>query len=170
MRTKRAFFSVLLSVTLVSLFIPPPAVLAQHTDSVALSVTPALFSAGQPASTLLCVSSIGATSPTLQPGDKFTFTIAATLGTLTTFVNSPLVSSATLAAHDFAAAFGTSNNQIVVTYSGVARTFAFGDSVSVRINFNASSQIATGTITLNSRFNNQINGSWPYVTASIVNF
>src|ERR1051325_120057 len=132
MRTKRALFPILLSLAVFSMFIPVPEVLAQHSDTVALGITPALFSAGQPASVILCVSSTAVATGTLQPGDKFTFTMAAALGTVTTFATPPYVSSSTLAAGDFSVALGTNNNQVVVTYNGATRAFAFGDSVCVR--------------------------------------
>src|SRR5438552_3660746 len=120
MRTKRALFPFLLSLALLSLFIPAPRVLAQHNDTVALGITPALFSAGQPASVILCVSSTAVATGTLQSGDKFTFTMAASLGTVTSFENPPYVASSTLAAGDFSIAFGANHSQIVVTYNGAA--------------------------------------------------
>jgi hypothetical protein len=171
MRAKRSFLPALLSLAMLSLFIPARRALAQSNNSVAFGITPALFSAGQPVSALLWVSSTGvAVPPTLQPGDKFTFTIAAGIGTVTSFVNPPYVSSSTLAAGDFSVGFGANNNQVILAYNSAARTFAYGDSVGVRINFTANPQPGTGNITLSSRFSNLVNGALPNATAAIVNF
>ena len=169
MRTKKPFVSIL-CLAMVWMVIPTSNALAQHTDSIALGITPALFSAGQPASVVLSVSAVAATPPTLQAGDKFTFTIPASIGTVISFASPVYVTSSTLIAGDFSVAYGTNNNQIVVTYNGTTKAFAFGNSVSVRINFTANAQVGTGNVTVNSRFNSQVNGASPFATASIVNF
>lgn len=171
MKTKRALVSGFLSLALLSLVIPSRGVLAQANNSVAFSMTPSVFPAGQSSSAFLSVSSTGVAVPaTLQPGDKFIFTIAASIGTVTSFVSPPFVSSSTLAAHDFSVGFGTNNSQIVVAYNGTAKTFAYGDSIAARIDFTANSLAGTGNVTLNSRFSPTVNGTPSFITAAIVNF
>jgi len=167
---KRALFSILLSLAMLTLFITPPRTLAQTANNVACSVTPALFTAGQPASAILCISSTGATAHALQPGDNFRFTMSASIGAVGSFGSPLFVSSSTLSPGDFAVAFGANNNEIVITYNGAAKVFAYGDSVCVRVNFTASAQVGSGNITLSGGANFVAKGAPPYASASIVNF
>ena len=172
MYKQRALFSVLLSLAMLTLLITPPSALAQSqsTNNVACSITPTLFTAGQPSSAILCVSSTGATAHALQPGDNFKFTIPASIGIVTSFVNPPYVSSSTLAPTDFSVAFGANNNEIVIKFNGAAKTFANADSVCVRVNFTASPQVGSGSIILSGGINFVVKAALPYATAAIVNF
>lgn len=148
-----------------------PRAWAQSNNSVSFAMTPSVFSAGQPSSAFLCVSSTGAAVPaTLNSGDKFTFTFPASIGAETSFETPLIIHSSTLSAGDFSIAFGSINTQIIVTYNGASKTFAYGDSISARVNFTASSTLGTANLSLSSRFTNMVNGVAPYVTVSIVNF
>jgi hypothetical protein len=147
MRTKRAWVSLFPLLSIVALLIPVPSAFAQSTSSVGFSITPALFPAGQAVSAFVCITSTGATVPaTLQTGDRFMFSIGASIGAVTSLGTPLYVNSSTLAAADFSAAFGSSNNQVVVTYNGTAKTFAYGDSIYAKVNFTASSQIGSATV------------------------
>jgi hypothetical protein len=163
--------SIVLSLAIAVCLAPVPRALGQSSNSVGFNVTPAVFAAGQQASALLCIYSTGAAVPaTLQPNDKFTFTFPASIGAITSFVNPLYVRSSSLSAGDFSAGFGTTNTLAVVTYNGAAKTFAYGDSISVGVNFTASNQVGSANVSLTSRFTNLVNGMSPYVVASIVNF
>src|SRR5215469_4301898 len=171
MQTKQTLISIVLTLGIVALLIPVPGALAQSTGSVGFSMTPALFPAGQSVTAFLCITSTGATVPaTLQTGDRFTFNIAASVGAVTSVGTPVYVNSSTLAAADFSAGFGSSNNQVVVTYNGTAKTFAYGDSIYAKVNFTASSQVGSGNVTFSSRFTNAVNGNLPYTPVAIVNF
>jgi len=150
---------------------PTRDVLGQTSASVAFSVTPNLFAAGQAASAVLSVSSTGIPSAVLQPGDTFSFTLSPSIGTLPSVVPPVMVNSSALVATDFAVAVGPGGRQVVITYSNsFGKTFAYGDAVSVKINFTASAQTGSGYISFNSRFTRVVNGLSPYTTVSIVNF
>jgi len=144
---------------------------AQSNASVAFSITPNLFSAGQQASAFLSISSTGVPLPAaLQTGDKFYFGISPSIGTVTSFVTPVVVNSSTLMPGDFSVAFGSSDNQIVITYNSAGKTFGYGDSICVRVNFTASAQAGSGDITFQSRFTHVVNGIGPFTSVTIVNF
>lgn len=166
----RALFSVLLTLAMLTLITPPALSQVQSTNNVACSITPALFTYGQPASAMLSISSTGSTAHSLQPGDSFKFTIPLSVGIVGSFESTLFVSSSTLSAADFTVAFGANNNEIVIRYNGASKTFAYGDSVCVRVNFTASAQLGSGTITLSGGANFVTKGAPPYATAAIVNF
>ena len=171
MQTKRALISIILTLGIVALLIPVPCTFAQSTSSVGFSITPALFPAGQAVTAFVCITSTGATVPaTLQTGDRFTFNIAASVGAVTSVGTPVYLNSSTLAAADFSAAVGSSNNQVVVAYNGTAKTFAYRDSIYAKVNFTASSQVGSGNVTFSSRFTNVVNGNLPYTPVAIVNF
>src|SRR4029079_14823700 len=106
----------------------------------------------------------------LQPGNNFKFTISASIGIVRSFLSPLFVSSSTLTPGDFSVAFGANNNEIVITYNGVPKTFAYGDSVCLRVNFTASPQLGSANITLSGGANFVAKAAPPYATAAIVNF
>src|SRR5262249_58577925 len=115
-RAKRSSICTILLVLVGVAVLSPPPTWAQTSNSVAFSVTPGVFAAGQQVSAFLNISSTGSTvAATLQPGDRFTFAVASGIGAVTSVANPPYVSSSTLAAGDFSVASGSSSNQIIVT-------------------------------------------------------
>src|SRR5262249_21169533 len=60
--------------------------------------------------------------------------------------------------------------EIVIPYRGAAKTFAYGESICVRVNFTANQQVGSGNITLNGGINFVVKGALPYATAAVVNF
>src|SRR5215831_18280922 len=148
-----------------------PGVLAQTNIGIAFSISPNIFSAGQAASAILSVWSTGLPSPVLQPGDSFIFGFSPSIGSLTSVATPVMVSSSMLLASDFSAALGPGNHQVLVNYTNPSsKTFNYGDSVSVKINFTASAQTGTSDISFNSRFTRVVNGLSPYTTVTLVNF
>jgi YVTN family beta-propeller protein len=147
------------------------AVYAQTTIGVSYGVTPNIFTAGQPASAVLSVSSTAVPSPLLHAGDSFEFIFSPAVGALSSVVTPVMVSSTTLAAADFTAALASANTRVVVTYTNAAvKTFGYGDVVSVKVNLTANAQTGSGDISFNSKFTRPINGMLPFTTVTIVNF
>src|SRR5262249_1941344 len=80
------------------------------------------------------------------------------------------VESSSLLPGDFSVAFAGGQNPVTVTYNGLPKTFAFGDSFSVKINIMASAQAGPGKLSLSSLLLPSVNGALPFTTASIVDF
>ena len=151
-------------------FVTPRAA-AQTNVGIAFNITPNIFTAGQPASAVLSVSSTGLPSPVLQPGDTFYFGFSPSIGALASVVTPVMANSSTLKTTDFSVALGSGNTQVIVTYiNTTGKTFGYGDAFSVKINFTASAQTGSSDISFNSRFTHVVNGLSPYATVSIVNF
>ena len=147
------------------------ATLVQSNSSVAFSVSPTLVFAGQTTSVLLTVTSTGAAVPaTLQTGDKFFFTFAPSIGTVTSISPPVIVDSSSLAVSDFSVAAGSSAGQVVITYNGASKTFAYGNSIGLKVNITTNAQVASGDITLSSRFTNLVNSASAFQTVSVINF
>ncbi|MGH9759543.1 MAG: hypothetical protein ACREAC_01745, partial [Blastocatellia bacterium] len=164
-------FSALILFPAQTLAKPLATTLVQSNSSVAFSVSPNLVPAGQATSILLTLSSTGSSVPaTLQTGDKFFFTFATSIGGVTSFSAPVVVNSSTLSAGDFSVAIGPSINQVVLTYSGPGQTFAYGNVVSLKVNLTTNSQVASGDITLASRFTNLVNSASVFQTVNVINF
>ena len=170
MQTKNLCVSIVLAAIAI-LFFPTAPALAQSSSSVAFSVNPSLITVGQATSLLLTLSSTGPATPaTLQTGDKFFFTFATAIGAVTSFSTPVVVDSSAILPSDFSVAFGSTNNQVVVTYNGASKPFAYGNAFSVKVNLTANSQVATGDITLSSRFTNLVNSTAVFQTVGVINF
>jgi hypothetical protein len=139
-----------------------------QTSSVTFTVNPTIFPVNQASSAFLCVSAIGVSPLTLSTGDRFTFTLGSSIGSVTSVTTPISVNSATLVATDFSAS--AVGNTITVIYNGVAKSFSFGNSVCVKVNFTSSAQVGSGDVSISSRFTPTINGNSPFVPVSIVNF
>jgi hypothetical protein len=150
------------------LVLVPAGARAQTGSRVAFSVNPIEFAAAEKSSAVLSVFNVSTVPLTLSPGDTFTFFFDASVGTLTSIVASPSVTSATLSSGDFAGSLGPS--QVTITYSGQAKPFSYGDTVSVEVAFTAGGRIGTGKVSFSSRFSGSVNGNLPYTTVSIVDF
>src|SRR5215471_17146470 len=168
MRCVRTMLVGLISVSMYILVLVPAGARAQTGSRVAFSVNPIEFAAGQKSSAVLSVFNVGTVPLTLSPGDTFTFVFDTSVGTLMSIVASPSVTSANLSAGDFAGSLGPS--QVTITYSGQAKPFLYGDTVSLEVAFTAGSKIGTGKVSFSSRFSGSVNGNLPYTTVSIVDF
>jgi hypothetical protein len=143
---------------------------AQTGARITFGINPGVFRAGQPASAELCLTSVSATPITLSAGNTFTFFLDSSLGAVGSFTTPLSVSSASLLPGDFSVSFGANHNQILVTYNGAPKSFAFGDSFSVKITFSVAVQPGTAKISLSSQFDPGVNGNLPFTTASIIDF
>ena len=168
MRCVRTMLVGLISVSMYILVLVPAGARAQTGSRVAFSVNPIEFAAGQKSSAVLSVFNVSTVPLTLSPGDTFTFVFDTSVGTLMSIVASPSVTSANLSAGDFAGSLGPS--QVTITYSGQAKPFLYGDTVSLEVAFTAGSKIGTGKVSFSSRFSGSVNGNLPYTTVSIVDF
>src|SRR5215467_6673777 len=156
--------------TMFFLFLSTTQAQAQTGARVTFAVSPSIFRAGQPASAELSVTSVSTSPLTLPTGNTFTFFIDSSAGAVGSFTTPVSVSSASLLASDFSVSFGANQNQIVVTYNGQPKTFAFGDSLGVKISFVAAAQPVTGKVSLSSQFVSVVNGNLPFIPVSIVDF
>src|SRR5215831_4860215 len=139
MRCVRSVLISGLSFSLYVLMLLPAGARAQTGSRVAFSVNPIEFAAGQKSSAALSVFNVSTVPLTLSPGDTFTFVFDTSVGTLMSIVASPSVTSANLSAGDFAGSLGPS--QVTITYSGQAKPFLYGDTVSVEVAFIAGGKI-----------------------------
>jgi hypothetical protein len=80
------------------------------------------------------------------------------------------VESSTLLPGDLSFSFTGGQNTVVVTYNGSAKSFAIGDSLSVKVALIASPHPGPGKLSLSSQFISTVNGAPPFTTASIVDF
>jgi hypothetical protein len=143
---------------------------AQTGARVTFGVNPTIFRAGQPANAELSVTSVGTSPLTLPTGNTFTFFLDNSVGAVGSFTPPVSVSSASLVAGDFSVSFGANQNQVVLTYNSVPKTFAFGDSLSVKIGFIAAALPGTGKVSLSSQFVSVVNGALPFTMVSVVDF
>jgi hypothetical protein len=143
---------------------------AQTGARITFGIDPAIFRAGQPASAELCISSVSTTPITLTAGNTFTFFLDSSLGAVGSFTTPISVSSASLLPGDFSVSFVANHNQILVTYNGAPKTFAFGDSFCVKISFTVAAQPGEAKVSLSSLFVPAVNGNLPFTTASIIDF
>jgi len=161
---------ILIGAMLVCTFQFSAGVQAQTGARVTFAMNPAIFRAGQPAAAELSVTSVSTNPLTLSPGNIFTFFLDSSVGAVSSFTTPISVSSASLLAGDFSVSFGANHSQINLTYNGPSKTFAFGDSVTVKISFTAGAQAGTGKLSLSSQFVSPVNGNLPFTTVSIVDF
>jgi hypothetical protein len=142
---------------------------AQTGAVVTYSINPVIYQAGQPASCFICVVSVSNSALTLSPGDRFTFTFDNSVGTIS-FAPSPvLANSPNISGGDFVTI--QSGNGVVMQYNGAQpATFAYGNSLCLRVNFKAGGQVGSGKISFQSRFDRVVNGNLPYDVISIVDF
>lgn len=173
MKSVRTVVTLLLALFLVV----PIAMLPVHADvpsPLAFSMSPSAFALGQTSSTFICMTQ--QTNPAQPPttlafntGDKASFVFDPAIGTVTS-VDSPItVRSSTLAASDFTAALGASNNnKVVLTYTaGASKAFNFGDCVCAKVNFTANASAAAGFVRFSNKFTGT-NGTLPSLVVSIV--
>jgi len=111
------------------------------------SVVPGAIQAGQTSSALvLCANGNVSSTQQIQPGDAFKVQFNIADGQIAALIPAVIVNSSTLNPADFVVALGSAPDSLVVTYAGVAKTFAPGDSVAVELSVIAPSKVATGTI------------------------
>jgi hypothetical protein len=170
MRKAESKLTIIFAIVLVSIVLINPRTTAQIGGRVAFGINPAMFRAGQPASAELSVSSVSTALLMLSPGSSFAFFVDSSVGTVVSFTTPVSVSSAGLSAADFSVSFGISHNQIVLTYNGQTKPFAYGDCLSVKIDFIANAQAGTGKLSLSSQFVSSVNGTLPFTVVSIVDF
>jgi hypothetical protein len=172
MNKRISFIASVFASILVWALVPTSAVNAQSGIKVSSSVVPVLFPAGQPASALLCFSSVAPLPIALADGSTFAFSFPSSIGTITSLGTAIRVASQTLGPTNFTASFITSPNQqvsLVYNSNGSPHSFAFGDVVSVRVNFNAGS-VGTGNVSLTCPFNSLFNSEAPFSTVNVVAF
>ena len=170
MRRAESRLVIVFALALVLKALPLSATTAQTGARVTVGISPTVFRTGQPASAELSVCSVSTSLLTLAPGNTFAFFIDSSIGTVGSFTTPISLSSASLLASDFSVSFGTSKNQVVLTYNGQPKTFAFGDCLSVEVNLIAGAQTGIGKVSLSSQFVSSVNGTLPFATASIVDF
>jgi hypothetical protein len=111
------------------------------------SVVPGAIQAGQTSSALvLCANGNVSSTQQIQTGDAFTVQFNIADGQIGALIPAVIVNSSTLNPADFVVALGSAPNSLVVTYAGVAKTFAPGDSVAVELSVIAPNKVASGTI------------------------
>ena len=111
------------------------------------SVVPGAIQAGQTSSALvLCANGNVSSTQQIQTGDAFTVQFDIADGQIGALIPAVIVNSSTLNPADFVVALGSAPNSLLVTYAGVAKTFAPGDSVAVELSVIAPSKVASGTI------------------------
>src|SRR5262249_47200126 len=170
MRRAESRLAIVLAIALFPIALINPRTAAQAGGRVAFGINPTVFRTGQPASAELSVSSVSIALLMLSPGTSFTFFVDSSVGTVGSFTTPISVSSVSLLAADFSVSFGASHSQIVVTFNGQAKPFAYGDCLSVKIDFIASAQAGTGKLSLSSQFVSSVNGTLPFTIISIVDF
>ena len=168
MKSTRVFTAVLLSIPLCSILFLSVPTMAQS-GAVGFLASPNEFRAGQPASVRLSVSSSSNSLLTLSTGDTFNFFFEALIGGVTA-VGPVSVNSSSLSAADFSASLNPALNQVVITYNGQSKPFAFGNIVSLEVSFLAGGQTGSGKISFSSRFTSSVNGNLPYTAISLVDF
>jgi inhibitor of cysteine peptidase len=140
-----------------------------------VSIAPSTFPAGQAANALICISNSNpASDKSMKPGDTFKLAFDTAGGTVSSFTTPLVVNSSTLSTADFGVGFGTSHNQVIITYNGPAKRFAAGDSFCLQVLFMAGSTAGSGTIAAQAPAAE--NGGaryesigWPAGTVSILN-
>jgi hypothetical protein len=111
------------------------------------SVTPPAIEAGQTSSALVsCANGNVSSTQQIQTGDAFTVQFNIADGQIAALIPAVIVNSSTLNPADFVVALGSAPDSLVVTYAGVAKTFAPGDSVAVELSVIAPSKVGGGTI------------------------
>ena len=107
--------------------------MADHSITPVVTAVPPIFAVGQTVSMFVGISNgNGASTEQIQPGDAFTFTFDAACGTAFSPPSPVVVNSATLNAADFQVGSRPTNRQFTITYNGIARMFAPGDSFIIR--------------------------------------
>jgi hypothetical protein len=169
MRRVGSNLAILLGVPLllVLLFATPA---AAQTGRITFGINPTIFRAGQPANAELSVSSVSTTPLTLFSGYTFMFFVDSSLGTVSSITTPIAVESSSLLPGDFSASFAGGQNPIIITYNGSPKTFAFGDSLNVKVSLIASAQPGPGKLSLSSQFVSSVNGNLPFMTVSVVDF
>jgi len=159
-----------LAIALLSLLTLNRSAEAQTGARISFGINPTIFRAGQPASAELSVFSTSTSPLTLSAGTNFMFIVDPSLGTVQSVTPPVAVESSSLVPGDFSVSFAGGPNPVIVTYNGQPKTFAYGDSFSVKINLIASAQPGPGKLSLSSQLVTVVNGSLPFTTASIVDF
>jgi hypothetical protein len=142
---------------------------AQTSAVVQYSVNPAIYQAGQPSICFVCVSSTSVSPLILSPGDRFIFSFDSSVGMVSFAPNPVLANSPNISGGDFTTS--QIGNAMTMAYLGAQPvTFAYGTSLCLKINFQASAQVGSGKINFQSRFDRVVNGNLPYELISIVDF
>src|SRR5262249_13124058 len=170
MRRAESRLAIVLAIALFPIALINPRTAAQAGGRVAFGINPSVVRTGQPASADLQVASLSIAFLFLSPGPRFTFFVDSSVGTVGSFTTPISVSSVSLLAADFSVSFGGSHSQIVLTYNGQPKPFAYGDCLTMKIDFIASAQAGTGKLSLSSQFVSSVNGTLPFTTISIVDF
>jgi len=170
MRIPESKLARILAFAFVSIFLFYRATEAQTGARITFGINPTIFRAGQPASAELSVFAVSSSPLTLSAGSNFMFFLDSSLGTVQSATAPVAVESSSLLPGDFSVSFAGGQNPIIVTYNGLPKIFAFGDSFSVKINMIASAQPGPGKLSLLSQFLPSVNGALPFTTASIVDF
>lgn len=112
-----------------------------------VNVAPAVFAAGQSAEAYLTITNGNPTSTKqIQANDAFTITLDSALGSGFTFVAPLLVNSATLTAGDFTVT--PNGSQVIISYTnGAAKSFAPGDTLSLKVTFTATATLKAYKVT-----------------------
>jgi hypothetical protein len=169
MRSTRNFAAALIGIPLCLILLLSAPAQAQS-GPVGFGASPNEFRAGQTGTVRLYTSSSTSSLLTLSTGDTFNFFFEPSIGSVTAIAGLVSVDSSTLSAADFSASLVPAQNQVVVTYNGQPKTFAYGNIVSLEISLTASGQTGSGKISFSSRFTSAVNGNLPYTTVSIVDF
>jgi len=139
-----------LSLALMLALVPavPTFAMADHSITPVVTAVPPIFAVGQTVSMFVGISNGNAASTEqIQPGDAFTFTFDAACGTAFSPPSPVVVNSATLNAADFQVGSRPTNRQFTITYNGIARMFAPGDSFIIKVSFQTPASPGTGKLT-----------------------
>jgi len=113
------------------------------------SVTPGAIQTGQTSGALLvCANGNASSTAQIQPGDTFTFQFNIADGQITSLIPAVIVNSSALSPADFVVTLGPAANTLSISYAGVAKKFAPGDSLAVELSIIAPSKVGAGEITL----------------------
>ena len=100
-----------------------------------MSVSPNIFSPGQPVLFFACVNNSNPDSKSnIRAGDNFQISIGNNGGTVLS-AGPVLVDSASLQSSDFTMASGATQNDVLIKYTGSTKKFAPGESVCAEISF-----------------------------------
>jgi hypothetical protein len=114
------------------------------------TVSPNVFARGQAASLTVCVYNQNPmSSKQIRAGDTFTITIDDAGGFVVSFYP-VIVNSAQFESSDFTVAFGTTVNEVLVTYTGHRKLFSYGEMICLPGTFTASGTSGPFSITVGS--------------------
>src|SRR5262249_18255395 len=135
MRRAESRLAIVLAIALFPIALINPRTAAQAGGRVAFGINPTIVRTGQPASPELSRSSVRIDLLILSTGTSFTFFVDMSVGTVVSLTTPISVISVSLLAVDFSVSFGASHSQIVLTYNGQPKPFAYGDCLTMKIDF-----------------------------------